>query len=428
MKLHIENFAKIKEADIEIKGITVIAGENNTGKSTIGKIMYCLYSIFKDIDLKINNERKRSIARALINTGNIRDKIIPFSDDEDESEKIMEIVNEITNFNLENLEQYLEKSNGVFSEETINALYDTIKFERDNLKSLIIKRHFTNEFYGQFLPLKNKNNKSILSLYIKDSLNTISFESNDKIIVNSELNLIKDCIYIDDPLSIDNLNRFSKKNSFDLFDFIFRGSNIYTHNDFLISRLSKSLKDNDSDLISYALLDERLLRFKSMIKDVVQGDFLEKENKFVFFDYLIDHEVELENLSTGVKSLAILLKLLENRDISDNSMIALDEPEIHLHPKWQIKFAEILVLLQKEFNLNIILTSHSPYFINAIEVYSRKYNISNDCKYYLAELDEMNRAIFADVTTEKDKIYKKLAYPLQILADEEYDLTENDKL
>ena len=33
MKLHVENFAKIKEADIEINGITVIAGENNTGKS-----------------------------------------------------------------------------------------------------------------------------------------------------------------------------------------------------------------------------------------------------------------------------------------------------------------------------------------------------------------------------------------------------------
>ena len=27
MKLHVENFAKIKEADIEINGITVLAGE-----------------------------------------------------------------------------------------------------------------------------------------------------------------------------------------------------------------------------------------------------------------------------------------------------------------------------------------------------------------------------------------------------------------
>ena len=44
MRLQIENFAKIAKADINIDGITVIAGENNTGKSTIGKA-YIVFSI-----------------------------------------------------------------------------------------------------------------------------------------------------------------------------------------------------------------------------------------------------------------------------------------------------------------------------------------------------------------------------------------------
>lgn len=39
MELHIRNIAKIEKADIEINGITVIAGENNTGKSTV--TYYC---------------------------------------------------------------------------------------------------------------------------------------------------------------------------------------------------------------------------------------------------------------------------------------------------------------------------------------------------------------------------------------------------
>ena len=38
MKLKIQNFAKIKDADIILDGITVIAGKNNTGKSTVEKI------------------------------------------------------------------------------------------------------------------------------------------------------------------------------------------------------------------------------------------------------------------------------------------------------------------------------------------------------------------------------------------------------
>ena len=37
MKLSIENLAKIKKADIELNGITIIAGENDSGKITVGK-------------------------------------------------------------------------------------------------------------------------------------------------------------------------------------------------------------------------------------------------------------------------------------------------------------------------------------------------------------------------------------------------------
>ena len=53
MKLNIKNFAKIKEADIIIDGITVIAGENNTGKSTVGKIVFSLFNALSEIDNKI---------------------------------------------------------------------------------------------------------------------------------------------------------------------------------------------------------------------------------------------------------------------------------------------------------------------------------------------------------------------------------------
>ena len=44
MKLRIKNFAKISEADIDIDGITIIAGNNNTGKSTIGKILDSVFN------------------------------------------------------------------------------------------------------------------------------------------------------------------------------------------------------------------------------------------------------------------------------------------------------------------------------------------------------------------------------------------------
>lgn len=42
MNLELKNVGKIKYADVELNGITVIAGENNTGKSTIGKMLFCM--------------------------------------------------------------------------------------------------------------------------------------------------------------------------------------------------------------------------------------------------------------------------------------------------------------------------------------------------------------------------------------------------
>ena len=61
MKLKVNNFAKIKEADIIIDGITVIAGENNTGKSTIGKILFSLFNALSNLDLKVSHERIKEI-------------------------------------------------------------------------------------------------------------------------------------------------------------------------------------------------------------------------------------------------------------------------------------------------------------------------------------------------------------------------------
>ena len=48
MRIQVNNVGIIKDADIEINGITVLAGKNGTGKSTIGK---CLYSMFNSFTL-----------------------------------------------------------------------------------------------------------------------------------------------------------------------------------------------------------------------------------------------------------------------------------------------------------------------------------------------------------------------------------------
>lgn len=63
------------------------------------------------------------------------------------------------------------------------------------------------------------------------------------------------------------------------------------------------------------------------------------------------------------------------------------------------------------------MNTHSPYFLNAIEVYTAKYGIAEKCKYYLASLNG-NSSVIKDVSEHMEEIYSKLARPLQVLENE----------
>ena len=67
----------------------------------------------------------------------------------------------------------------------------------------------------------------------------------------------------------------------------------------------------------------------------------------------------------GIKAFTIIRTLLEKGEIHEKDVMVLDEPEIHLHPEWQLIYAELIVLLEKYLHLTILITTHSPYFLEA---------------------------------------------------------------
>lgn len=132
-----------------------------------------------------------------------------------------------------------------------------------------------------------------------------------------------------------------------------------------------------------------------------------------------EKQLSLENLSSGMKIFYLIKSLIDNGIIVKNSTLIIDEPEIHLHPNLQIALAEIIVLLQKEMKLHILTNTYSPYFLRAIEVFSKKYGIDDTTKYYLSYNDGDNAKI-KDVTLNASEIYKELSDPLQRLENESY--------
>ena len=112
-------------------------------------------------------------------------------------------------------------------------------------------------------------------------------------------------------------------------------------------------------------------------------------------------------LSAGIKSILTLKTLLVNGTISNSEVLVLDEPEVLLHPDWQFKLAEILVLLPKTIGTKVFLSTHSTDFLSAVNYYTQKYNMENVTRYYQTQMID-GYAKVKDVTEELDVIYADL--------------------
>lgn len=153
---------------------------------------------------------------------------------------------------------------------------------------------------------------------------------------------------------------------------------------------------------------------EKLIKEILGGE-IKKENGELFFVRENGFKTHMKNTSSGVKQVAIIQTLLNN-ELEPNSFLIMDEPEVNLHPEWQIKFAKILVLLVKELDLSIYIASHSPFFIEAIELYSQYYGLLDESFFYLTQKAEGYQYDIVSVDSNNlEAIYRNLGQPYDIL-------------
>ena len=145
--------------------------------------------------------------------------------------------------------------------------------------------------------------------------------------------------------------------------------------------------------------------FKDEITSLIGGHIYYDEEKEEFFFKKGENTYSMENTASGIKQLGIMQMLLSNRTLTENSFLIMDEPEVNLHPEWQVKLAKILALLVKDLNVNIFINSHSPQFIEAIEVYSVNYGLKNNTNFYLTEKD-YNTKKYNVKKIEYDNLYE----------------------
>lgn len=422
MEIFIKNIGKVKEANIKIDGITVIAGENDTGKSTISKSLFTVFNSFYNIDKKITEQQKDiikfTIARNFPYNLELV-KSITLNDIFGDTFNINQLVNDIIkNFEIykyddinlknkivENFKKYdlnLTKDNDI--NEIIEKIKEILNIPNAETEKSIINKNLNVEFNKQINNIFS-DEEGIIEIKIKDKeIKLEIFENEIKNIEKTcEISINTEALYLDDPFIIDS-NFYN---------------NLSNHKEFLRYRLFSEIEDKTNN-IGKIIITKKLENIYKKLNSICSGYMIESNKNTNDFSYRFNNkELDIKNLSAGLKTFVILKTLLEKGILEENGVIILDEPEIHLHPAWQVIFAELIVLIQKEFNMHILLNTHSPYFLNAIEIYAEKHNIKERCNFYSAYLSGQFSE-FKDVTDNIEEIYYKLARPFQDLENERY--------
>lgn len=163
------------------------------------------------------------------------------------------------------------------------------------------------------------------------------------------------------------------------------------------------LKDLDILRVDHIIHIKEALEYESQINS---SEILSNIEDILGCDCL-----DLEN-SSGIKEIGIIQTLIKNDKLKENSFLIIDEPESSLHPEWEIRFAEILVLLAKELNIHIYLNSHSAMFIEAISLYSQYYGLIKDTNFYLTQKQSNGKYNFKKISPKNmGEVYENLTSP-----------------
>ncbi len=415
MELKITNVGKISLAEIEIKGLTIIAGPNATGKSTVSRSLFAMFHSFSKISEKIILEQKHTIQKLFFSSNKYFEFMLTCQLQPRELAKILagDVDKNRINKTLHNSNPTLESSELV--EELSDDIIKINSTSEELLHREIVSEIFIDEFNSHITNVRS-NSKSEIELKIKDSKNKVVFDSNNELVaIEVGKDLSYEVVYIDDPFIINSYNLSQDRWQRALYGDV--GEKVSNHRSSLKSQYKNA---ENLTLVDKANLKEKLNVIYKKINDTLGADMaLFEDSKSSVESHSSSDRLSVDSLSSGMKTFYLIKRLIDNGSIVQNTTLILDEPEVHLHPDWQVSLAEIIVLLQKEMGLHILINTHSPYFLRAIEVYSQKYEIDSSVKYYLS-CNEEDVSKMKDVTLDISKIYKVLSKPLQRIEDEAY--------
>lgn len=424
MKIRIDNIGGIKEAALDLSGVTLVAGKNKTGKTTLAKSLYGALCPIHDLDTNVLSERYRSVAlrarewlrtieppnrknRAFLDSSSERrfsrilveelskhiDDPSPFSVSADD---LCSIASEFFPGLLKTREARLESDDAY-----VEKINEAIHLPDNEYLRLIYDRRFFTLFHDQLEPFSGDGGSPSIDIdgcfhaeFLGNRISKLHFEPALRNTIGKVVFLRAERNYLD--LSGERYSQDPERMS-------------------LLLEPDSVLENENADISVVNDALDAASCFQEEIERIIHGH-LEKRPQggfgFVESDFP-NIMIDVGNAASGAMPFAIIMRMISNGTIGKNSVLIIDEPEVDLHPEWQVGFARFLVQLNRKLGVRSLLFSHSPYFIRALE---KELHASDDVEYgfYLMEFSQ-GRFSSRDVSNGTHRIYEQLYKPLEEL-------------
>ena len=387
----LKNIGLIENSNISLNDITLICGQNNTGKTYITYSIYGFLAMWRElIDFNI----PKSFFEELDENGFISIDILSYKDN------IKNILKDLSKTYTKNLSNVFSVDDDWFTNSDFEVTIDDFQINlEDGLDSTLssskkdilqIKKSKESQFL-EISILDVKNNKKIphfiLEKGINSALGEIYFNNYFKkpFIITSErtgISLFYKELDINKNVIIENMIKSKGKNidPFKIFEeTVSRYAMPVKHN----IDYTRDLGENIGKKKSFLYGDREISKYFTKI---LQGSYKIVNKEVYFVTKKNKKQIPMYFSSSATKSLMELYFYVRH-SAKDGDLLIIDEPELTLHPDNHIIITRLLAHLANK-GIYIFITTHSDYII-------KEYN----------NLIRLNHNI-----TGKDKIMKKYDY------------------
>jgi len=312
-KIEIKNFKAHRETSLDLKNLTILSGINGVGKSSIFQVLLLLRQSYESNML----QEGLQLNEPHCYIGNIEDAIYQFAEDD------------IISFSIEAEPKKICKWN--FSLKKNNLTGDYIPAIEHNSTDYSL-----NIFNDNFQYLS-------ASRMVKNKIHSFAVESKKRLsLEKGQAELVAQFLYY-----------WGKEKKIKVFS------------DYLLNPLMLSA----SDLLSQTTAWEREISPNVNVMPVKVGNSYEIKYSFNKQGD-VTNEFSSDNVGFGLTyALPIIVAILSSQK---DSLLLIENPEAHLHPRGQSKLAE-LIALAAQAGIQIILETHSDHIINGILVACKKF-------------------------------------------------------